>query len=130
MRISLETDYAIRIVQCLANHGVRLDANTISDKTGVTQRFSLKILHKLVKDGIVKSFKGVGGGYELAAAPENITLKQVIEVIEGPIAISRCQQEGYSCDHPDDCTCYFHHVFNEATRDMAKKFEKVTFEPR
>ena len=43
MKINLETDYAVRIVQCLADTGKRLDANAISEKTGVTQRFSLKI---------------------------------------------------------------------------------------
>ncbi len=130
MKINLETDYAVRIVQCLADTGKRLDANAISEKTGVTQRFSLKILRKLATQGLVKSYKGVGGGYELALPPEQITLLQVMEIIEGPLVISRCQQSDYKCDHPNDCSCHFHHLFNEVAADMQKKFSSVTFEPK
>lgn len=58
MHITRETDYAIRIIYCLANTQGRKDAGTISEEMGVTLRFSLKILHKLVKCGLVKSYKG------------------------------------------------------------------------
>ena len=64
MHITLEADYAIRIVQVLAQNQRRLDAKTISEMTGVTLRFSLKILRKLVAAGIIKSFKGTQGGYD------------------------------------------------------------------
>ena len=127
MKINLETDYAVRIVQCLADSGCRLDAGSISEKTGVTQRFALKILRKLAAEGLVRSFKGVGGGYELALPPEEITLLRVIETIEGPLVISRCQQSDYKCDHPSDCTCYFHRLYNEVAADIQKKFGSVTF---
>ncbi|MBQ7129227.1 MAG: Rrf2 family transcriptional regulator, partial [Clostridia bacterium] len=60
MRISLETDYAVRIVWCLANSGKRLSASIIAKNTRVTEKFCLKILRKLVSKGIVKSFKGIG----------------------------------------------------------------------
>lgn len=130
MRISLETDYAVRIVQCLANSAERLSAATISSSTRVTEKFCLKILRKLVGSGIVKSFKGINGGYELNRNPEDISLKEVIETIEGPIVISRCLQEDYKCEHQNDCTCYFHNVFYEASTEMAKRFEKVNFAPK
>ena len=51
MHITQETDYAIRIVYCLANADGRKDARAISEEMGVTLRFSLKILHKLVSGG-------------------------------------------------------------------------------
>ncbi len=127
MRISLETDYAVRIVWCLANSGERLSAAKIAKETRVTEKFCLKILRKLVSEGIVKSFKGIGGGYELNKNPENITLKQVIEVIEGPIVISRCLADDYNCEHKSDCACYFHNVFYEVSKEMAKKFDSVNF---
>ncbi|OJU08684.1 MAG: hypothetical protein BGN88_00390 [Clostridiales bacterium 43-6] len=127
MRINLETDYAVRIVQCLAQAGQRLDANTIAQKTGVTLRFSLKILRKLVGAGIVKSFKGASGGYLLQKAPEDITLLEVIEIISGPIVISRCQSVDYVCDHPDECSCSFQHLFYEVSKEIAERFAKVNF---
>ncbi|MGN0674985.1 MAG: Rrf2 family transcriptional regulator, partial [Oscillospiraceae bacterium] len=55
MHITLEADYAIRIVHCLAKSKKRLDAKTIAEQTTVTLRFALKILRKLVASGIVKS---------------------------------------------------------------------------
>ena len=94
MHITLEADYAVRIVNCLAKHKVRMDAKSLSGATGVTLRFSLKILRKLVAEGIVRSYKGTQGGYELARPAGEISLGEVIEVVEGPITISRCVEIG------------------------------------
>ena len=63
MHITLETDYAVRIVYFLAQSGERVDAGRIAEETGVTLRFSLKILRKLVSGGVVMSYKGAKGGY-------------------------------------------------------------------
>ncbi|MDD7646743.1 MAG: Rrf2 family transcriptional regulator, partial [Ruminococcus bromii] len=52
MHMTLEADYAVRIVEFLAVHPERIDAKTISEKTNVTLRFTLKILRTLVADGI------------------------------------------------------------------------------
>ena len=70
MHITLESDYAVRIVYCLAQNGGRMEAAAIAEQTGVTLRFSLKILRKLVAGELVKSYKGAGGGYELAKDPK------------------------------------------------------------
>lgn len=128
MQINLETDYAVRIVDCLARAGERLGAGEIASRTGVTAGFSLKILRKLVSGGVVRSFRGAKGGYVLARAPGEITLKEVIEIIDGPIAIAKCQCEGYVCDHPEDRSCTFHHVFLQLTQDLAERLEKITFD--
>ena len=128
MQINLETDYAVRIVDCLARSGERLDAGEISTRTGVTAGFSLKILRKLVSGGVVKSFRGAKGGYVLAREPGEITLKEVIEIIGGPIAIAKCQCEGYVCDHPEDKACAFHSVFHQLTQELSDRLEKITFD--
>ena len=61
MHITQESDYAVRIVYCLAKCGTRRDARGISEEMCVTLRFSLKILGKLVSSGIVESYKGNRG---------------------------------------------------------------------
>ncbi len=127
MRITLEADYAVRIVQCLADYGARLGAGSIAERTGVSLRFALKILRRLASAGVVRSFKGAGGGYILAKRAEDITLREVIETIEGPIVISRCQCEDYVCDHPDDYACYYQKIFEEAAQMIREKFDKVNF---
>ncbi len=127
MRITLESDYALRIVTTLAESDSLLDAKTISEKTLVTQKFALKILRKLVGGGLVSSFKGVKGGYKLKSVPEDITLKQVIELIDGPIVIARCLEGGEACTlNPDKSSCVFHHIFDSISVDVARKMNSIT----
>ena len=67
MYITLETDYAVRIVSVLCLDGGRVDAATIAGRANVTLRFALKILRKLVAADIIRSYKGTQGdrGYIL-----------------------------------------------------------------
>ena len=69
MVMTLEADYAVRIVEYLTKHPERCDAKTISERVSVPLRFSLKILRDLVREGMVCSFKGAKGGYTLAKPP-------------------------------------------------------------
>lgn len=124
MHMTLEADYAVRIVERLAQCGNRLDAHTISDDTQVPLRFALKILRKLVAQELVKSFKGAKGGYTLARPAEEITLRQVIEAVEGPYVISRCLAEDYSCCHEK---CRFHRVYDDISAMVRDKLDAVTF---
>jgi len=127
MRITQESDYALRILSALATHDNVVDAKTLSSETAVTQKFTLKILHKLVLGELVKSYKGIGGGYRLRVAAESITLKRVIELIDGPIAIARCVESSECCAlNQDKTACAFHHIFDTISLDVAKKLEAIT----
>lgn len=129
MRITQEADYAVRIIDCLSRQENRIDARSISEITGVTLRFTLKILRKLLVNGIVISHKGVRGGYELARKPAEINMRQVIEAVDGPIAISRCLSEELPCNRTDsDCGCYYHKIFAEVSNDIRNKFESINFD--
>ena len=127
MRITLESDYALRILTAMAGYDGVTDAKTISEDTSVTIRFTLKILHKLVQGNLVQSFKGVNGGYKLKCQPEEITLKTVIELIDGPIAIARCLDSEESCSlNCDKSACDYHHIFDIISIDLANKLNKIT----
>ena len=127
MRITQESDYALRIVTTMALHGDIIGAATISEQTSVTQRFALKILHKLVKGNIISSYKGAKGGYKLALSPKDITLRSVIELIDGPIAIARCVDTTEECSLKCDKTaCVFHHIFDSISADIAKRLDNIT----
>lgn len=127
MRITLESDYALRILTAMAGYNDVTDAKTISQDTSVTIRFTLKILHKLVQGDLVQSYKGARGGYMLKSAPENITLKQVIELIDGPIAIARCLDSEEGCSlNCDKSACDYHHIFDIISIDLASKLNKIT----
>ena len=127
MRITLESDYALRIISALAKHDGIVDAKTISEETSVTLQFTLKILHKLVRSNLVKSYKGIRGGYCLRLAPEEITLKHVIEQIDGPIAMVRCLESEECCSlNQEKSTCIYHHIFDTISLDVAKKLSGIT----
>ena len=84
MVMTLEADYAVRIVEYLTKHPERRDARRISEETQIPLRFSLKILRELVAEGFVCSFKGAKGGYTLAKPPEEITLRQAAKACGMP----------------------------------------------
>lgn len=130
MKITLESDYAIRIVLRLAQYDGRCDAGTLSEQTGVPQRFALKILRKLVNAQILCSFKGISGGYQLARPASTISLSDIIAVIEGPYSISRCLTENDSCTHPDGgCSkeaCKVQKVFGDISLMVHEKLKATT----
>lgn len=66
LHMTLEADYAVRFVDFLASCKEKTGAHTISEQTQVPLRFTLKILRKLVDGGIVQSYKGARGGYQLS----------------------------------------------------------------
>lgn len=129
MRITLESDYALRILTAMAAYDGVTDAKTISQDTSVTLRFTLKILHKLVQGELVQSYKGASGGYLLKKSPSEISLKQVIELIDGPIAIARCLDSGEACSlNCDKSACDYHHIFDIISIELAAKLNKISIQ--
>lgn len=127
MRITLESDYALRILSELALHDKVIDAKSISESTSVTPRFTLKILHKLVGADFVSSYKGASGGYKLKKNPKDISLKSVIELIDGPIVMMRCLDSGEACAlNQDKTACIYHHIFDTISLDVARKLANIT----
>lgn len=129
MHITQESDYALRIVYCLAKSEQRRDARFISEEMSVTLRFSLKILCKLVQNGIVASFKGNRGGYELARPAAEINLAQVIAAVEGPYKLSRClggQHDG--CNRGMSGCCAFQDIFAKISRNINDELSKTSFQ--
>ncbi|MEG1448409.1 MAG: Rrf2 family transcriptional regulator, partial [Oscillospiraceae bacterium] len=121
MNITLEADYAIRIVYCLATENKRVEAKSIAEITGVTLRFSLKILRKLVAAEIIKSFKGTQGGYELAKPASEISLYDIIYIIEGPYNFSKCGFEDFICTRKPDKNCKIRKVFLKITKSVVQQ---------
>lgn len=127
MRITSESDYALRIITAMSRKDGVTDAKTLAEETNVTLRFTLKILNKLVGGGIAESYKGSRGGYKLRLSPENISLKMVIELIDGPIAIVRCLDSAECCSlNQDKTACEYHHIFDYISLDLAAKLGKIT----
>lgn len=129
MHINLESDYAVRLVHTLARKGERMDAASLAEASNVSLRFTLKIMQKLGAAEIVQSFKGSRGGYTLRRPPQEITLREVIEAVEGQYRFSRCVGGGYDCAcHGEGVACPFQTVFDEITRMVVEKLDATTFD--
>ncbi len=129
MKITQEADYAIRIILHLSalGKGHIVDAATISEKQGVTLRFTLKILRKLSKENLIQSHRGVNGGYSLVKNPDEISLKDVIEVIDGDFAINKCLKDKNACNLGRAATCNVHAALRDIQNIMIKEFDKIKF---
>lgn len=128
MHLTLEADYAVRIMHTLCKAGaVRIDAGEISKRACVTQSFTLKILRKLAASGLVRSFKGSHGGYIAAREPQDITLLEVIEAIEGTYRFSKCLQNDSICSMGTTDNCCYRQVFGSITDSVRKQLANNTF---
>ncbi len=126
MQITRETDYAIRCVNYLSGKkgGVTM-VEEISKATDVPNSFLAKILQKLGKASLVKSRRGVKGGFELARPPQEISLLQVIEAIQGPVAMNICALDETMCGRSS--TCAIHPVWVELRKEVEKFLERKNF---
>lgn len=88
MNISSRCEYACRAVIELAGHQESqetLTAQAIAEKRHVPEKYLVHILLQLKRAGIVRSIRGAQGGYQLAKTPEEITLLDLVNAIDGPI---------------------------------------------
>jgi FeS assembly SUF system regulator len=95
MRLSSLADYAVVMLSAAARHGpcARLTANLLADETGVALPTAQKLMGKLAAAGLLTSARGTGGGFSLARDASLISLADIVEAVEGPIAMTACVDE-------------------------------------
>jgi Rrf2 family protein len=86
MKLTRASRYAIGAIVHLARQpGKPLASHEIAEAEGIPEWFLLKVLKPAVNAGILYSYRGPGGGYQLARVPKDITLLEIVEAVEGPI---------------------------------------------
>jgi FeS assembly SUF system regulator len=104
LRMSKLTDYGTLVLSQLAANGrASASASAVADKTRIAQPTVSKLLKTLTRSGLVVSTRGARGGYALARAPEQITAAQIIDALEGPVAITECSAHGGGCNLEAHC---------------------------
>jgi len=98
----------------------------IAREMGIPKSFLAKILQKLTKTGLVKSFRGVQGGFQLAKKRGQISLLDVIAAIQGSPAMNRCAMDRKTCQLSSVCTV--HPVWLELRKKVEQHLRKITFE--
>ena len=126
LQITRDGEYAVRAVlhMCGQPMGALSLISEIAEVQEVPRSYLSKIMQHLVRAGLVKSRRGAKGGFFLARRPEEITLRQAIEAIEGPIFLNVCLIKKSEC-HRDEF-CPVHRVWQEAQRKLFEVLDGKT----
>ena len=92
MRLTHLADYAVVMMTAAARRdaGARLSATELADETGVPLPTAQKLMQRLAAAGLLTGTRGAGGGYALARPVTDISLADIVEAVEGPIAMTMC----------------------------------------
>lgn len=119
------TDYGIRALIYLANHqGSHAKAAQIAETMDIPTGFLHQVLQELQRARLVSSRSGPSGGYLLARPPEDITVLEIVETLEGPIQTSECALRGGPC-HWDE-VCAMHWVWSSARTALSDSLRAAT----
>ncbi len=125
--ISKKAEYAINILTELAKQQDPQDKYHSSKKIAEIGEIPPNLVHQLVstmqKEGLVHSARGPKGGISLAQAPEQISLKQVVEIFDGKIGITRCLLDKNYCHKTDNCP--LHQIWSNMQGKMISELEKT-----
>jgi Rrf2 family protein len=105
IHLSRETDYSLLAMTYIAAQpeGRLAYRREIAAHYDIPPEFLAKVLQKLSRRGLVRSYKGMNGGYVLGRRPDRITLAEVIEAVDGPISLVGCQGDDGSCAQESVC---------------------------
>jgi FeS assembly SUF system regulator len=112
MRLSSLADYAVVMMSAAARHcgaTCRLNATMLAEETGLPLPTVQKLVSRLSAAGLVESARGTGGGFRLSRPPAAISLADIVEAIEGPIAMTTCvDAERHDCAVDGSCRVKAH----------------------
>ncbi len=130
LKINRQTDYAVRIVLALAKQGegARLSSSEIQRDMQIPPALMLRIVALLARAGLVNTFPGRDGGLMLPRPAAQITLRDVVEVVEGPILLSDCLQVEKEEDCPFQSNCPVRSKWGRVQVAMLREMAAITFE--
>ena len=127
MQITKQADYAVRAVQYLSEleEGVLASTSRIAADRKIPSSFLAKIIAQLSVAGILQTSRGARGGVRLAKEPQEISLLEVIEAIDGPLALNSCVHQHPNCELED---CAVRPVWAEIQEGLVSKLKASTFD--
>ena len=127
MQITRQADYAIRAVLYISKLGTSQRAATsqIAKEQRIPPSFLAKIISQLSIAGLLQTSRGARGGVMLAREPGSITLLDVVEAIDGPIALNECVTDDTACSFGDECP--LRPIWCDAQEDLVKRLKATNF---
>ena len=104
LRVAKLTDYATLVMTVLATRpGEVVSANELAEAAGIEVPTASKVLKPLAQAGMLEGIRGAGGGYRLARDARDISLADIVEAMEGPLAMTECSTHDGHCGIEDSC---------------------------
>jgi len=124
--VSRQVDYAIQLVHRLAqlNENETLSLRVFSEESNISFLFLQKIARSLKLQGLVDSTKGARGGYKLGRLADQISVKDIIDAVEGPYAVVECAKVDHGCTKVT--TCKTKDMWQEINKDITAKLETMS----
>jgi len=107
LRLSKKADYALIAMKHLAQKGLGAhssSAREIAEQYDIPIELMAKVLQRLVRTGLLVSTQGTRGGYTLSRAPKTISVADVIQAIDGPLAVTACSDSNNECEQYNKCS--------------------------
>lgn len=124
MRLTAQTDYALRTMMYLTARSGRATIAQVAELFGISAHHVAKVVNLLARLGYVRSIRGIGGGIELACQPEEVRLGQFIEALEGNMHLLECIESEQVC--VIETFCKLKGVLAEAERVQIEYLNGVT----
>ncbi|OVE78292.1 hypothetical protein BVX99_00265 [bacterium F16] len=126
--IRRETDYALRCLLYLGKQTPNelISVKTISEAENLPYELLRKVFQRMTKAGIVESIRGKQGGFRLAIDPEAITMRSVLDAVQGPVVVNRCVSDKQCC--PNQKVCQFHQGICGLQDQITSLLEQATLQ--
>lgn len=126
MKLSTRSTYGVRAMMALAlQHGTGpVMVKEIAEQQNLPPTYLEQLMVLLKKASLVNATRGAKGGYVLSRAASDITLAEIIEVLEGPLTLTDCPSGVGCCGHPE--TCALNDVWNTASQALIQVFQDIT----
>lgn len=119
MQLSRRGDYSVRAMLEIASlpPGAPAATRDVGERQGIPHVFLTKIISRLAQAGLLRAYRGASGGVMLARPADEISLREIIEAVEGPIRLNRCLISKDECAREADCPV--HEVWCEAQEKLS-----------
>ena len=127
MKLSTRSRYGTRMILDLAQHYGKgaVQLGEIANRQNISLKYLEQIIRPLKQAGFVKSFRGAKGGHILNKPPEEVTVGEVVSVLEGGKTLVNCDQEPEVCNRVDSCVTRY--IWMEAAAAMYDRLAAITF---
>lgn len=126
MKLSTRGRYGVRLMFDLALHygNGPIYLKDIAERQGVSAKYLWQLINPLKSSGLIQSTRGAHGGYVLGREPEHISLKEILQVLEGSLCLVDCVDSPSLCERASSCVS--REIWGEASKGMQQMLESTT----